>query len=145
MQPVAQALNVKPRVIRLAVAHLFLFQCLINPTAVGPHLFELLQIGPKPLVALNAVLKTFEIGFELKRWLCRNAVDHPGSVSRAFDEAFLTKIRKMLRNLCLLDSKDFLKMAYAKWPMREHVNDAQPGHVTEALVNLNQFHTRTWR
>jgi hypothetical protein len=66
-------------------------------------------------------------------------------VSRAIDEAFLAKIRKMLRNLCLLDSKDFLKMAYAERPVREHVNDAQPGHVTEALVNLNQFHTRTWR
>ena len=137
MQPVAAALNVKPRFIRLAVAHLFLFQCLINPTAVGSHLFEFLQIGPKPLVGLNAGLKAFEISFEFERWLCRKAVDHPGGVSRAFDEAFLAKIRKMLRNLRLLNSKDFLKMAYAKWPVREHVNDAQPGHVTEALVNLN--------
>jgi hypothetical protein len=70
----------------------------------------------------------------------RKGVNHPGSVSGAFDEPVLSQVSEVLRNLCLRKFKDLLKMADAQRSMGKQVNDSKPSRVTKALVNSDQVH-----
>jgi hypothetical protein len=104
------------------------------------YLLAPLEVVTKPLVGLRAILKAFQVGLEFSGGLGRKAINHPGSVSGAFDEAVLSQVSEVLRNLCLLKSKDFLKMANAQRSMGKQVNDSKPRRITKALVNSDQVH-----
>ena len=46
----------------------------------------------------------------------------------------------MLGNLRLRQIKHALEMADAERPVRQEVDDPEPGRIAEALVNLDEFH-----
>ncbi len=46
----------------------------------------------------------------------------------------------MLGDLGLRHFQDVLEMAYAKRSFRQQVNNAEPCRITEALINLDEFH-----
>jgi hypothetical protein len=71
------------------------------------------EVAAKPLVSLRAILKTLEIGLQFGGRFGGKTINHPGAVPRAVDEAVLSQVSEVLRNLGLRKSKDFLKMANA--------------------------------
>jgi hypothetical protein len=85
-------------------------------------------------------LKAFQVGFEFSGRFGRKAVNHPGSVSGAFDEAMLSQVSEVLGNLCLRKFKDLLKMADAQRSMGKQVNDSKPRRITKASINSDQVH-----
>jgi hypothetical protein len=52
---------------RLAVAAAFVFEGLIDPSAIRSQLRKGVKIGAKPFISRCAVLEAFEIGFQLGR------------------------------------------------------------------------------
>lgn len=84
-----------------------------NPPAAGLHFLAFLEVAAKPLVSLRAILKALEIGLEFDGRFGGKTINHPGAVPRAVDEAVLSQVSEVLRNLGLRKFKDFLKMANA--------------------------------
>jgi hypothetical protein len=118
----------------------FVFQGFTNPSAISLHLRKSLEIGAKSLVSGSAVLKTFEIGFELHRRPGWKAINPPCSIASGLDHSLLTEIGEMLGYLRLRETKNLLKVADTKWTACKQMDDPQPRGVAETLVNLNQFH-----
>jgi hypothetical protein len=101
--------------------------------------FEVLLETP---VRYNAVLKTFKIGFESRGRFGGKAVNDPGSHPSGLHHLMLPKVGKVLGDLRLGKVKDALEMADAKRALSQKVDDAEPGRIAEALVNLDEIHER---
>ena len=97
----------------LAGASALRIEGFFNPPAAGLHFLAFLQIVTKPLVSLRTVLKAIQIGLEFDGRFGGKTINHPGAVPRAVDEAVLSQVSEVLRNLGLRKFKDFLKMANA--------------------------------
>jgi len=91
----------------------------INPPAVISHLFIFLEVVTKPFVGLCAALNALEIDFKFYREFERKAVDHPGAMPCAFDQAALAQVSEMLGHLGLRNIQDFLEMTDTEWTMRQ--------------------------
>ena len=86
-------------------------------------------------------MQTFEVGFQLEWRLERKTVNSPCSVAGACHHSPFAKIGEVLRNLRLRETENFLKVADAKRPARQQVDNPESRDVTETLVNLHQIHS----
>ncbi len=57
-----------------------------------------------------------------------------------FHQTVFLHARKVLGHLGLGASKNILNVADAKGPLLHQIENAEPGLVTKALVNLNKLH-----
>jgi hypothetical protein len=121
----------------LAGAGRFIFESLINPSAISSHLIESLEIGTEPLVSRCTVLETFQVGFELERRFRRQAVNPPRPMPGTFEHALLAQIGEMLGNLGLWKAKNILEVTNTKWTSRKQMDDPEPRRIAETLVNCN--------
>lgn len=64
-------------------------------------------------------------------------------MARGLDHSLFPQIGEMLRDFRLRDFEDVLKVADAKGPLREQMNDAKTCRITKALINLNEIHERS--
>jgi hypothetical protein len=119
----------------LTVAGTFVFEGFTDPVTISAHLLKTLEIGTKTPVRGGTVLKAFEIRFQFERAFRRKAIDHPGSVSGAFDHALLAQVGQMLGNLSLRKTENFLEMADTKRTACKQMDYPKPRSIAETLVN----------
>lgn len=89
---------------------------------------------------LDAILKAAELEIEFSRADLREAVDHPLLVAGGGDEFFAAEVSEMFGDGDLGKIQDVLKIADAERSLGEEMQDAQPGFVAEAFVDLEQIH-----
>ncbi|OAM90252.1 hypothetical protein AW736_01050 [Termitidicoccus mucosus] len=106
----------------------------------GVETLEAGQVAPENRVFACAVLEAGEVCRQFPGRLRREGVDHPVGLPFRPDEPPFAKVGEVFRDLYLRLAQHFLKMADAKRPPREQVQDAQTRPVAEALVNLNKVH-----
>jgi len=82
----------------------------VNPPVAISHLFIFLEVVTKPFVGLCTVLKALKVDFEFYGEFERKAVDHPGAMPCAFDQAALAQVSEMLRSLGLRNIQGFLEV-----------------------------------
>jgi hypothetical protein len=113
-----------------------------NPLDALFDFSESLEVVAKSFIGLSAILETLEIGFQFGRKLGRQAVNYPSAAAGRLDHFPFPQVGKMLGHLCLRQFQNILKVADAERTIREQMNDAKPGCIAEALVNLDEFHER---
>ena len=77
---------------------------------------------------------------ELEALLLGELVDSPIAMLLHFEQAVRLQVAQVLGDVDLRFLEHRLKMADAKWRLREQVQDAEPRLVAEALVDFNQLH-----
>jgi hypothetical protein len=132
----------RKRILNRAATRTFASERIVDPVCI--NLPQGLEVGTKALIRLSAILQTLKVRFELSGRLFRQAIDHPGSMPRRFNQPMLTKVCQMLGNFRLRDLKNFLEVTYAKGSLRKKVDDAKPRRVTKALIDLDQVHNRLY-
>ena len=104
------------------------------------HLLEALKVCAESLVRLRAVLEALQVGLEFGCPVRGQAVNHPVGMPSCLHHSVLTKVGELLGNFYLGGLKDALEVTHAERPVRQEVNDAQPGCLAKALVDLDKFH-----
>ena len=84
---------------------------------------------------LNAILKAFEIGLQLRGSIRRQRIDHPILMPLRIQNSLRLQIAQVLGDLDLSRIEQPLKMADAQRPLREKIHDAKPGLIAKAFVD----------
>jgi len=98
-----------------------------------------LQIPFENWICLNAIVKTFEILFQFGCPIFRQRINHPVLLLLGDDHPSVPKVSQVLGNLHLWFTKNILNMTNAEPRLRQEMEDAQPGSIAKALINLNQI------
>jgi hypothetical protein len=117
-------------------------------------LAKLFLVAQENGLLAGAVLEAGEIGFQFRRGLGRQAVDHPVGLARGHDNAMAAQIGEVLGDFDLRFAQQLLKMADAQGAVAKQVEHPKPGPVAQALINLDKVHgfsmgrkayTSSWR
>lgn len=110
----------------------------LEPAKLGAQRFEATQIAFEDGMALHAILQAAKVCLQFRRPALGQGIDHPILVPGDLREAALAQKTEVLGNFHLRFVEQLLEMADAKRAVRQHVQDAQPRLVAEALVDLNE-------
>ena len=105
--------------------------------ALAPEFSELFEVLAEDGMRLNAILKAAKLEVKFSRAPGREAVDHPLFVAGGGHELFAAKVSEMFGDSDLGKIQDILEIADTERGLGEEVQDAQPGFVAEAFVDLD--------
>ena len=103
------------------------------------------EITGEPRVGGSARPQAIEIGLHFRRThpFRRQRIDHPVALAPGGDQATGLEVAEVLGNFYLRLAQYLLEMTDAERPMQQQVEQTQPRLVTQALVNLHEFHAAT--
>ena len=115
---------------------------LLDPVAFAFELFELFEVLAKDGMGLDAVLETAQLQIQLRRRLFGQAIEHPVPVALCQNQPVGPQVGEMLGDGDLGQFQNILKMTDAQGPPGEEMQNTKACFITQAAINLHEFHIR---